>query len=389
MNYAKHVFVFILVLVAGFGSGRLFFTYNFNNHLAAANNEADALLTLTSSYVKLYGKLREDSQDYQMPVPAAFRAQAAEMFNKSYEGKIHTLAKMVGLPHSYVATPPFDHDMDNVLIAMAEKNDGSVFSGLLERDGNSIARTMYPSVATRNSCADCHNKIQNSSNRWKRGDVMGAYVIERSVQAAKERYEFFAYLVGALVTLTSLCLLFAFKLNRDLTRKAAELKSLANKDPLTGCLNRRALDASIENISVDVKTNAALLLLDIDHFKKINDRWGHDVGDQVLVWFAETVRSVLRQDDVLARVGGEEFTVYLLGTSEQTARVIADRVCETVAAAQLEFGAARFQVTVSIGGVHTGRVPHQSIDLYNKVADKFLYLAKARGRNRAVWSVSP
>jgi len=378
MAGAKNILLWVLSIAVGCASGYSFYRHNFNTHLAA--------VSLPSSYVSLYSDLRSETHDGLTPVPATFRAQAAESFENSYDSDTHFLAKMVGLPDRYIATPPLPGSMSDVLTDMASSGAKIGHSEVVKQDGDTFVRTMYPSIATKTSCANCHNKIQQPAIPWKQGDMMGAYVIERSVLGVKQNYKAFGFILGALV---SLCMLSAFavwQLNRNLAKRACQLQKLAETDSLTGCLNRRALDAHVNTVASHDQDNAAVLVLDLDHFKKINDNHGHDVGDYVLVWFADTVRSELRENDVLARLGGEEFTIYLPQTTETEAQQIAQRICNKVAEKELNFGTGDFHVSVSIGGVHTSRAPNQAFSTYGKVADMLLYQAKSTGRNRVVWS---
>jgi len=370
----------------GAASGYLYYQQNFKTHLDTVSREADSLLALTSSYVNLYSKIRSESNLQSTPVPAAFRATANHSFEKNREGDDHFLARMVGLTDRYIATPPTDSAMSATLSMMSQTYDPGMYSVVLEHEGSSVLRTMYPSVATQASCANCHNKIQNPATPWKQGDLMGAYVIERSVQADKLRYFAYAVVTGLLVTLTVLSVLTAIGFYRDLRSRAKELQHLAITDPLTGCVNRRALTEFVEGVSRAERDNAAVLYLDIDHFKQINDTYGHSVGDQVLVWFASKVRSELRQKDVLARVGGEEFTIYLPDISEDMAKGVADRICNAISAEPMSIGTDEFNVTVSIGAVHTSKAPNREFSMYGKAADALLYLAKTNGRNRVMWA---
>jgi len=178
-----------------------------------------------------------------------------------------------------------------------------------------------------------------------------------------------------------------FRQQRFLKKQSAYLKVAADTDPLTGCLNRRALYAQIRALSAEERKNAGLLLLDIDHFKNINDAHGHDAGDKALVDFVTTVQSVLRKEDIFARTGGEEFTIYMPDLAEQEAKEVADRIRVRVSTSYTEFENVSISYTVSIGGIHTSHDPTQTIGLYRQMADNFLYKAKENGRNCVVWAV--
>ncbi len=164
-----------------------------------------------------------------------------------------------------------------------------------------------------------------------------------------------------------------------------QLRQLASHDPLTGALNRRAfVEACRERYAERElrKRAASVLVLDIDHFKKINDTWGHAVGDQVLVAFARTVRECLRGTDLLGRFGGEEFVVLMCGCMGEQAEAAAERVRAAVAATIVHIeGGRAVTMTVSIGLAASNSLPAQLEPLV-AAADKALYAAKAAGRNQ-------
>jgi diguanylate cyclase (GGDEF)-like protein len=170
-------------------------------------------------------------------------------------------------------------------------------------------------------------------------------------------------------------------------RVAGQLEELATHDGLTGCLNRSTTDALLAHElqrGRRLGTPVAFVLLDLDRFKRINDRYGHRVGDAVLREFARTVRERLRESDVLGRTGGEEFGLVLPGTDASGAHRLVDDIRKAVQAAEVSTEAGeRVRVTVSAGVAVAG--PAESdIDaerLYGH-ADKALYAAKRSGRNR-------
>ncbi|MFT6984939.1 MAG: two-component system NtrC family sensor kinase [Psychromonas sp.] len=189
----------------------------------------------------------------------------------------------------------------------------------------------------------------------------------------------------------------ALKKDRDLleTRveeRTAELAAtnlkwerLASIDPLTSISNRRdgLLRANAE-ISRATRTDAplSLLMLDIDHFKKVNDCYGHQIGDEVLKALAKKVVGLLRPMDVMARIGGEEFTVLLPGTDIKSAEAIAERIRGVVQNMVVDGGPkVEVKITISIGVVQFG-MECNTIDCLFAKADKHLYIAKTRGRNR-------
>lgn len=162
-----------------------------------------------------------------------------------------------------------------------------------------------------------------------------------------------------------------------------ELGRLAQSDPLTGLLNRRGFHQLFEPaLRAALRGGHALsvAMIDIDHFKRINDRLGHEMGDRVLCGVATMLRERLRASDVVARIGGEEFAVMLPGTDIAGARVIAQALVEGVAAHWKEaFG----PVTISVGLAGCGAGVTQPAALLAR-ADAALYEAKGQGRNRVV-----
>ncbi len=161
-------------------------------------------------------------------------------------------------------------------------------------------------------------------------------------------------------------------------------------DPLTGIANRRGLDAAVEQMLVRSRhdgSSTALLLLDLDHFKSVNDTWGHQVGDHVLRVIASAVKQELHDGDVIARLGGEEFAVALAGSTTDRAAVLAERLRRTVAGLDIRQGAASVALTVSIGVAALRAAA--SVDALFSRADAALYRAKAGGRDRVESARTP
>ena len=150
--------------------------------------------------------------------------------------------------------------------------------------------------------------------------------------------------------------------------------------------NRRALDEHFKSLDPKLVANSLLLMLDIDHFKAINDTHGHEAGDAVLCWFSAQVKQQLGDTDIFARIGGEEFVVYCANIEENNAIRMAERIRSHVADGESVYGEITVNVTVSIGAVYTGQPLVQPLSRYKNIADKLLYMAKSSGRNRVVWS---
>jgi len=169
----------------------------------------------------------------------------------------------------------------------------------------------------------------------------------------------------------------------DLKEKERYLEELASKDQLTKLYNRRyfiEIGTSLIHLAQREKVDLSLMMLDIDNFKKVNDTYGHDVGDIVLQTIAKTMNSHARESDIIARWGGEEFIFILPKTSKEGALVVAQKLCNTVEKTKINFKNGELFVTVSIG-VST-LIEKDSLDTITKRADNALYKAKNGGKNQ-------
>lgn len=168
-----------------------------------------------------------------------------------------------------------------------------------------------------------------------------------------------------------------------LTRKAKVLTEASERDPLTGLLNRRGLDVRVAALLAASDASGlplAVALLDVDHFKRINDHFSHTVGDQVLRRVAAIIRAHCRQDDLPVRYGGDEFMIVLSAADAERGERVLARLKRAADAYPWQDEAAGLRVTLSIGV--TGRSPGTTFAAAVAAADEALYAAKAAGRNR-------
>lgn len=186
-------------------------------------------------------------------------------------------------------------------------------------------------------------------------------------------------------SMMQLCLTFGFVLMLNY-KLAVDLQNLASRDALTGVLNRRSLEEAATRLWARCSRTGetlAIMMIDVDHFKAINDKFGHPIGDEVLRRLATVAEQSVRIDDYFARYGGEEFCVLLPATSEEAAVVLAERLRQAYAATKMEFDGKVFSSTISIGvadSEHTGL----EFALLVAAADQAMYRAKQTGRNRVV-----
>ncbi len=173
--------------------------------------------------------------------------------------------------------------------------------------------------------------------------------------------------------------------NLQLEAMLHQVEALAITDPLTGLFNRRRFGDVLKRefaVTKRYRNTLSCLLLDLDHFKRINDRFGHDAGDQVLKEVARRIAEGLREVDLAARFGGEEFAILLPHTSKRDAAFVAARLLNKVRRQEFKFGGELLQVTVSIGCAGNVDVTSDSAEDLVKCADLALYEAKAAGRDR-------
>ena len=173
-----------------------------------------------------------------------------------------------------------------------------------------------------------------------------------------------------------------------------EVQRMANQDVLTGCFNRRhfmTLAAQEIHRSMRYHRPLSLLMIDIDHFKNVNDRHGHQIGDQLLCNLVLLCQKQLRNDDILGRYGGEEFVVMMPETASEGALIASKRLLERIEKMEINTPEGRLSITVSMGlaSLDRGFDKTHTLDTLIKSADVALYAAKAAGRNRVELGLTP
>ncbi|SEL77099.1 diguanylate cyclase (GGDEF) domain-containing protein [Roseateles sp. YR242] len=197
--------------------------------------------------------------------------------------------------------------------------------------------------------------------------------------------------VGVGVLLSGALLIVAYRrvrrTNAALAQTNESLRVQSERDPLTGLANRRHFQQDIVGrCEGGHGVRGSLFLVDIDHFKRINDQWGHAAGDTVLVAVARRLRSVLREQDLVVRWGGEEFLILVRSESTDDARLLAQRLLDQIGGVPVEHGPLAIPVTASIGFASFPMAPagltlewERAVDL----VDTVMYMSKAHGRNKA------
>ena len=172
---------------------------------------------------------------------------------------------------------------------------------------------------------------------------------------------------------------------KELNQENEELEHTSSVDPLTGLKNRRSMEVSLENAMAMAKSKGRLFSLimgDIDNFKRINDTYGHDCGDQALTSVSEIFQASVRDNDIVSRWGGEEFLVLIIG-NQADAVAVAERMRSHIEAQVLEYQGQEIRFTMTFG-VST-YVPGYNLSKLIKMADENLYKGKTTGKNKVVY----
>lgn len=372
----------VLSLVAALAMYQYASKQAYKNLLDEVQSEAGIVFSMTSGFVRVYSRFEAKYAKGLLPSPAAFRAEALHTFTQDVRGGKPMITGAVGLPGREIAQVADDELMRRQLAELEASPSSIVMSSVFKESGLTMHRSLWAFKASEQACADCHNEIQNrtGSDKWKVGDLMGAQIVEQNIDsrlalntraAIKE-----SFLVFVFAWASWLCCVY---LLRQL-RVARELKKQASTDALTGCINRREMQRRFSKLHGDV--NGAVLMLDLDKFKSINDTFGHDVGDEVIRDFSQRVKERLRTNDWMARFGGEEFLVWLPDVRAIDAILIAERLRESAETARINVSAGVVTYTVSIGMHLVQSARPNLFQAWIKAADKMLYRSKMEGRNR-------
>ncbi len=327
------------------------------------------------------------------------RTSERMMIRKIVMGMVFGLAAVLSMSLAIQPTDGFIFDLRNLFIGLAMAFFGwitglvALTMGIAMRLSIGGAGAYYgiaamtvsaiAGLAWRHGLKDQAKK--NSRNLILLGVVISLHMVVGLALPDGLRTRYFAEIAPAVFLMN---LVGAYLLGRMLQReesildRAAQLEHAACIDPLTELINRRTLTDQVERLPREqhVEKGRAVIYLDIDHFKEINDTFGHSTGDYVLRETVERIRRCLRPEDIFSRLGGDEFVVVLPQLSETTAKKVADRCCDAVANARFEHEGQLIGVTVSMGVVWSDQTMDFEAQLMS--ADTELYLSKSAGRNR-------
>jgi diguanylate cyclase (GGDEF)-like protein len=275
---------------------------------------------------------------------------------------------------------PDSFELASLKLLSKEKRE---HSAVLKNAGNTVYRYVSPLYAE-DSCLGCHRGLN-----LHQGDILGAISISIPInhliaQTQKTRVIIFLSAVLSIGLLMAAFYLMTLRLAVALDKAQLQLKTQALTDELTGLSNRRQVMARLEqefHRSVRIGEPICVISLDIDHFKKINDTYGHLFGDLVLKTISVRMQNCLRPYDVVGRVGGEEFLIVAPASPVDEAVSLAHRVISAISCEPVVEGASAVTITASAGVAVINADDAEAEDLLRR-ADRALYEAKAQGRNR-------
>lgn len=266
------------------------------------------------------------------------------------------------------------------------------------REQQKLSDEIFQSDRTKAVAAQ--QELFDAENRKKQIELLAKDNALKDADIKNHQLRQMVTLLASLVAALAGCFIYMLyrrskRLNQELQAVNSQLEFHAVRDPLTGLYNRRsfiALMSARERVEVERREGAyanpdCMILLDIDHFKHINDTWGHAVGDVVLKEVATRLRNVVRDEDMLMRWGGEEFLIFSPKSNPEQITSLVDRVLRTIGETTFTHGDLSIPVTVTAGfiSVPFSDVPEDVCDWERalQIADMALYLGKTHGRNRA------
>jgi diguanylate cyclase (GGDEF)-like protein len=250
--------------------------------------------------------------------------------------------------------------------------------GIEKQDGNEVFRLMRPFI-TEKSCLTCH-AVQG----YRLGEIRGGISLAVPMASLRQAQgPMKLALLGGHGLLWLLGVLGIAVAVKNLEKAHLHIITLVNTDSLTHLANRRFFIDFLEKAMAFAKRHEqalSVIMADLDNFKSLNDTYGHQAGDQVLIAFAESMQASIRQEDLAARFGGEEFILMLPGTTIEDATILAERLRENLK--NLAFPPLTARITASFGIAQYR--PDDTFETLVKRADEALYAAKAAGRNRVM-----
>lgn len=264
----------------------------------------------------------------------------------------------------------------NSLAAWAIRNKKEILISNLIEEAKYYVKDGYAEVFSKNETDDSRIRSIMYAPLIVKEEVVGVFTIQSNALNAFDTSKF------EIFKIISTYVAIAIKN----INQARQLELLSITDALTGIYNRRGFNIFFQNEVTEKKniSRIALIMIDLDHFKKVNDRFGHMSGDEVLKTLTKLISSLLDKDDCFARIGGEEFGIFLLNQSEEQARLKAEAIRQMIENSHIIIEQEPLSITVSIGVCFSQFSNYIMLnDLYSR-ADRALYHAKESGRNKVI-----
>ena len=336
------------------------------------------LTTLPNLKVNFKG---EDDTQYTLRNPGLVVQGLSELAEKSGQFRFHVsslnpLNKQTNTPDAFErkALEAFEAGSKKEAITIEQTENDSLF------------RYMAPLIYEE-KCNKCH-----AAEKLAIGDIRGGISVSIPMKMVNEKLKVNrAFTVTSAIIILSVLFTFLFVLSRkfinELNDAQRQLVLMATTDHLTGLFSRKVLlDRLEEEIPrhTRLKIPLSCLMLDIDHFKSINDRYGHQAGDAVLKEIAEILLKNSRKYDIVCRYGGEEFIIVLPSTDMKSAMIIAEKIRGKINKCKIAYNAELIRTTISIGASQMRTDKEENTDNFIKRADDALYKAKNNGRNKVI-----
>jgi signal transduction histidine kinase/DNA-binding response OmpR family regulator len=258
-NGVTHFAIALLIgLVLGAAVTGTYYYLGWSTLVESKAKEKANVLRLTSAFVSTYSDVRSTAADNDAPVPATFRAHAIEAFNESAPDAEAIRVAMVGFPGRSIKTEPLDPAMAKVIRGFAAAEKPIPFSEYINGASGPVLRTLYPSIASKQSCVDCHNAIHTGRQQWALNDIMGAFAVDAPVGAALAKIQQDAALAGIFILI--LTTLAGSYFQRDINQRRAasigllEAKEAAETSQKRAEIAERAKSEFLANMSHEIRT---------------------------------------------------------------------------------------------------------------------------------------
>lgn len=383
-NNCLNIYCFVIIIVIAFiitaVSFRSLSTHGEKSILADSTHQGQLVIGMSLGFVRAYSNFEAQYAKGLLPNPAIFRSHGLELANLT-DG---ITSDVVGLPGRSIKKEPTDKQMIEQMLMLSDSAKPKISTSILDKQEGTIHRSIWPFFAVDETCINCHNSVQQltGNDRWNLGDLMGAQVVEKNIssdlKSLRHQTLFTCTLIFFVIIAVFCSIVFVLRLF-SLTK---EFKLLATTDTLTGCINRREMYTRVSKFKHRV--TGAIFMVDIDKFKNINDSLGHAAGDHVIRDLANILRKNIRENDWVARLGGEEFLIWLPDITSDEAYNLAERLRKITQKSNCTYNKEPILYTVSIGLYTCSNASSINFDKWVNTADKYLYEAKTQGRNRVI-----